>query len=157
MKNTKLGCYSVLTGHITHSFGYLKNTSIDLENKSLNALQKLKNNLNRNLSNIPGWSTKRKIVVIESDDWGSIRMSSKKAFQNLENAGISLAKNHYNTNDALVDMKAKFWQRHSHVFRFAKKDDDFSMINSKKIVEFIKSNNWEVFGSNLLIEINQRF
>ena len=30
----------------------------------------------KNLSNIPGWRTNRKIVVIESDDWGSIRMPS---------------------------------------------------------------------------------
>jgi hypothetical protein len=28
----------------------------------------------RNLSHIPGWKTKKKIVVFESDDWGSIRM-----------------------------------------------------------------------------------
>ncbi len=64
-------------------------------------LRELLDIASRNLSNIPGWRTKRKIVVIESDDWGSIRMSSKKAFQNLEKAGISLSKNHYNTNDGL--------------------------------------------------------
>ena len=28
------------------------------------------------LINIPGWRTNRHIVVIESDDWGSIRMPS---------------------------------------------------------------------------------
>ena len=33
----------------------------------------------RNLSNLPGWRTSRKIVVIESDDWGTIRMPSNKA------------------------------------------------------------------------------
>ncbi len=68
-------------------------------------LQKFKQNLNRNLSNLPGWRTRRKIVVIESDDWGSIRMSSKKAFQNLKNKGIPVDKNHYNTNDALEGNK----------------------------------------------------
>jgi hypothetical protein len=30
----------------------------------------------KNLSNLPGWRTNRKIVVIESDDWGSIRTPS---------------------------------------------------------------------------------
>jgi hypothetical protein len=30
--------------------------------------------------NLRGWKTKRKIVVIESDDWGSIRMPSPESF-----------------------------------------------------------------------------
>ena len=38
----------------------------------------IKENVSRNLSNLPGWRTKRHIIVIESDDWGSIRMSSKE-------------------------------------------------------------------------------
>jgi hypothetical protein len=44
----------------------------------------------KNLLNIPGWSTKRKLIVIESDDWGSIRMPSINSFTNLTNAGIDL-------------------------------------------------------------------
>ena len=44
----------------------------------------------RNLSNIPGWRTRRKFVVFESDDWGSIRMPSKEVFENLLEAGIDL-------------------------------------------------------------------
>ena len=61
----------------------------------------IKQNLSRNLSNLPGWRTKRHIVVIESDDWGSIRMSSKESFHKLKQARIDVDKNHYNTNDAL--------------------------------------------------------
>ena len=64
-------------------------------------LKEFKRDFNRNLSNVPGWRSKRKIVVIESDDWGSIRMSSKETFQNLKKAGIPVDENHYNTNDAL--------------------------------------------------------
>ena len=64
-------------------------------------ISKVKTNLIRNLSNIPGWSTRRKIVVIESDDWGSVRMSSKQAFERLKQAGIDESNNHYNINDAL--------------------------------------------------------
>lgn len=37
---------------------------------------------------MPGWRTKRKLVVIESDDWGSIRMSSVEARAALIQAGI---------------------------------------------------------------------
>ena len=61
----------------------------------------IKQNVSRNLSNLPGWRTKRHIVVIESDDWGSIRMSSKESFHKLKQARIDVDKNHYNTNDAL--------------------------------------------------------
>ncbi len=44
----------------------------------------------KNISNLPGWRTKRKIVVIESDDWGSIRMPSQQAFRSLKEAGLSV-------------------------------------------------------------------
>lgn len=61
----------------------------------------IKSTIYRNLSNIPGWRTKRKIVVIESDDWGSIRMSSKNAFDELVKHGIPVDKCHYNSYDSL--------------------------------------------------------
>lgn len=60
-----------------------------------------KKNIIRNISNIPGWSTRRKIVVIESDDWGSVRMSSGQAFESLKKKGVDESGNHYNINDAL--------------------------------------------------------
>ena len=46
-------------------------------------------------------STNRKIVVIESDDWGSIRMSSLEAFKKLLKAGMREDRNHYNLYDSL--------------------------------------------------------
>lgn len=54
-----------------------------------------------NASNIPGWRTKRHIVVIESDDWGSIRMSSNDAYERLLKLGMHVDKNHYNKFDSL--------------------------------------------------------
>ena len=39
--------------------------------------------INKRLYNYLGWKTNRRIVVIESDDWGNIRMPSKEAFDNL--------------------------------------------------------------------------
>lgn len=61
----------------------------------------IKASIRKNISNIPGWRTKKHIVVIESDDWGSIRMSSKQAFNNLIKNGMREDLNHYNTFDAL--------------------------------------------------------
>ena len=54
-----------------------------------------------NLSNVKGWRTKRHIVVIESDDWGSVRMSSLESFERLKAAGVPVDTDHYNINDAL--------------------------------------------------------
>ena len=50
----------------------------------------------RNLLNIPGWSTNRKLVVFAIDDYGSIRMSSQESFISLENSGIKVGTNRYN-------------------------------------------------------------
>lgn len=64
-----------------------------------------------NSQNIFGWRTNKKILVIESDDWGSIRMPSKKAFDNLLTNGISVDKCPYNSNDSLEtseDLEALF-------------------------------------------------
>lgn len=48
-----------------------------------------------NLKNLPGWRTKRKIVVIECDDWGSIRIPSKEIYQSLINKGITVTRSRY--------------------------------------------------------------
>jgi len=61
----------------------------------------------KGLSNIPDWKTKRRIVVIESDDWGTIRMPSTEAFRRLDEAGIQLRNPHgeaerFNSFDALA-------------------------------------------------------
>lgn len=64
-------------------------------------IQTIKSRLAANVANIPGWRTNRHIVVIESDDWGSIRMSSLDNFDRIIKAGMREDRNHYNTNDAL--------------------------------------------------------
>lgn len=43
----------------------------------------LKNKVSSNLINIPGFRTKRKIVVIESDDWGFQRIPSLSAYNKI--------------------------------------------------------------------------
>lgn len=64
-------------------------------------MNKLRKTFHNHINNVFGWKTKRKIVVIESDDWGSIRMSSKESFNNLLNKGIAVDKSHYNLYDGL--------------------------------------------------------
>jgi hypothetical protein len=53
-----------------------------------------------NLQNVPGYRTSRKIIVFESDDWGSVRMPSKIVLDKLIKNGINLD-DPYNQNDSL--------------------------------------------------------
>lgn len=64
-------------------------------------LLKFKQNIIRFYQNSQGWRTNRKIVVIESDDWGCIRMPSKKVFNNLQKRGYELDKFAYLKYDSL--------------------------------------------------------
>lgn len=64
-------------------------------------LKKLKNSISWNAINIPGWQTNRKIVVIESDDWGSIRMPSKEVYFKFVDEGLNLSSTDYNRFDTL--------------------------------------------------------
>ena len=67
---------------------------------SISILMKF-NVLKKNINNIPGWRTNRKIVVIESDDWGSIRMPSKLVYKKLLKSGIAVDKSPYCRYDGL--------------------------------------------------------
>jgi len=72
------------------------------------SLGELKKLFGRHVSNLPGWCTNRKIVVIESDDWGSIRMPSMDAFEKLKRNGLdlfSLDAERYNKNDTMATSK----------------------------------------------------
>jgi hypothetical protein len=52
----------------------------------MNLIKAVKNNL----LNIPGWRSNRRIIVFESDDWGSIRMPSIKVAKMLQSKDIQL-------------------------------------------------------------------
>lgn len=59
------------------------------------------NQVIRNVANIPGWSTRRKLLVIESDDWGSIRMRSLQDKKAMEQKGFDFKNQPFNRFDAL--------------------------------------------------------
>lgn len=44
----------------------------------------------QNISQIPGWHTNRKILVIESDDWGTVRMPDIKTLEILSKDNLNL-------------------------------------------------------------------
>lgn len=71
----------------------------------------LKEKLAKNYINARGWRTKKKLLLIESDDWGAIRMPSKGTYEKLLKAGIKVDKLHIDKYDSLEsaeDLKALF-------------------------------------------------
>lgn len=72
---------------------------------------KLKNNISYYLNLLRSIKIKRKIIIIESDDWGSIRMPSRNIYEILLKKGYPLNECHYNRNDSLEsneDLEALF-------------------------------------------------
>ena len=64
-------------------------------------LHKIRQNILLNIKNIPGWRTDRKIVVIECDDWGGIRMPSRNVFNHLVGRGLKVGASRFNLYDTL--------------------------------------------------------
>lgn len=65
-------------------------------------LRSLKRSLARHANNYRGWRTSRKIVVIESDDWGSTCMPSAGVREKLVRNNIRVDQCPYTTFDALA-------------------------------------------------------
>lgn len=57
--------------------------------------------LAKNYINAIGWRTNKRYVLIESDDWGSIRMPSKKVYDLLLSKGIHVDKDYFDQYDSL--------------------------------------------------------
>lgn len=61
--------------------------------------------IKRYFKNIPGWRTNRKIVLFESDDWGSIRMPSREVYEECLRDGYPVDENPYERYDSLASEK----------------------------------------------------
>ena len=68
-------------------------------------ISKVKNVLRNNYVNMRGWSTKRRILLIESDDWGAIKMRSREVYDKLKTAGIPVDSNYFSKYDCLENEK----------------------------------------------------
>ena len=62
------------------------------------------------LKNCIGWRTKRKLVIISVDDYGNVRLDSKKARENLNKAGIKIYSRFdaFDTLETTEDLDALF-------------------------------------------------
>jgi hypothetical protein len=71
----------------------------------------LKAKLAKNYINARGWSSSKKYVIIESDDWGAVRMPSKEVYNKLLENNVEVDKFSFDKHDALEsedDLKALF-------------------------------------------------
>ncbi len=71
---------------------------------------KLASEVAAHIHQMVGWQTDRKIVVLESDDWGSIRTPSRQAYKQMLEKGLQID-DHYNRFDGLAsdrDLEALF-------------------------------------------------
>jgi len=60
-----------------------------------------KENIALYLKNLPGWRSGKKYLIIESDDWGMVRMHSKEAYNHLLSKGYPVDKCAYNRFDTI--------------------------------------------------------
>ncbi|MCL8006652.1 polysaccharide (de)acetylase [Gelidibacter japonicus] len=65
--------------------------------------QQFKSFISRNIKNAPGWRSSRKFIVIESDDWGGIRMPNSRVYNELLSSGIRVDLCPYNKYDTLAN------------------------------------------------------
>ena len=64
--------------------------------------EKIRAVLRNHFINLRGIRTDKKIVVIESDDWGAVRSPSSGVIKELKKQGFNTEKSHYMQNDSLA-------------------------------------------------------
>jgi hypothetical protein len=99
----------------------------------INFKNTIKNKLKSSLQNFNSWKTNRKIIVIESDDWGSIRMPNKEVFTKAESFGVKVSKCPYNSYDTLAnssDLEKLF----EVLLQFKDKNNNYPIITANTIV-----------------------
>ena len=115
----------------------------------------------RNLTNFRGWRTNRRIVVFESDDWGSIRMPSKSAYETLLKKGIRVDQSRYDSLDSLEKEEdlSMLLQVLSDVKAYSGKKPVFTLNTVMTNPDFdrIKSNSFEYFYKESLFDSYRRY
>lgn len=121
----------------------------------------LKQTITHNLLNIPGWRTDRHIVVFESDDWGAIRMPSRKVYEKLLSEGYRVDKKVYESNDSLAredDLSALF----EVLYKYKDKNGNHPVITANCVVanpdfERIKASNYQKYYYEPITETIKRY
>jgi hypothetical protein len=111
--------------------------------------------------NLKGWHTSKKIIVIHSDDWGSIRMPSNKAREKLQSHQEIKESNAYAKYDTLAstsDLEALFEVLHS----VKDKNNNPAVLTANCLManpnfDKIRNDNFEVYHYEHLTETFARY
>ena len=71
----------------------------------MSIIHKIERNLAKNYVNFRGVSLHKKYVIIESDDWGAIRVPDKASYERMLKAGIQVDKDYFDRYDSLESEK----------------------------------------------------
>jgi hypothetical protein len=120
-----------------------------------------KRKLARIYTNLRGWRTKRKIVVIESDDWGSIRMPSKDVYNKCLKEGYPVDKISFEKYDSLLseeDLEVLF----DLLISYKDMKGNHPIITANSMVanpdfEKIKENNFKEYYYELITDTFQKY
>ena len=127
----------------------------------MNLFRKIKRFTWYSLVNTLGWHTNRKLVVIESDDWGSIRMPSREVYNYLLKKGINVNKSPFDRFDSLEnneDLEALF-----EVLMYVKDTNNHpAIITANSVVanpnfDSIKASNYKAYHYELFYETLNKY
>ncbi len=124
-------------------------------------IKKIQKTVSYNLQCLPGKRVNQKIVIIESDDWGSIRMSSKKSYDTLLSKGIPVNKSFYNKYDSLASAEDL-----EHLFevlaKYKDKNGNSPVITANTIVanpdfDKIRADNFEKYHFETFVDTLKKY
>lgn len=115
----------------------------------MDVITKIKSRIGVHLQNVRGWKTNRKIIVFESDDWGSIRMPSKEVYNIMLRKGYPVDIRPFEKYDSLErdeDIEALF----EVLKKFRDKDNNHPVFTANTIMtnpnfDLIKENGFEKY------------
>ncbi len=124
-------------------------------------LQSIRRRIARHLVNYRGWHTNKKIVVIESDDWGSIRMPSQQVYEAFLKKGVPVDQSPYCRYDSLAgeeDLEALF----ETLLKFKDRNGNSPVITANTIVanpdfEQIRSSGFTEYAYEPFTETLKRY
>lgn len=121
----------------------------------------LSNQLKHNLLSIRGSKTHRKIVVIESDDWGSIRIPNRKALKSIENKHLVSGNNLFNKLDSL-ESKSDLIALYELFDKFKDKNGNSPILTANFLTanpnfDKIKESNFQNYVAENIIESYSRY
>lgn len=119
------------------------------------------NHFKRRLINLPGWHTKRKIIVLDSDDWGSIALPSLEVFESLKGSSFRMELNPYLKYDSLAS-ESDLLSLFDVLTHFKDKNGNHPVITANTVVanpdfEKIKSSYFKEYHYELFTETLKKY